>query len=99
MADDTANEDYAAAAEWPARPWLLAALFDLAGLAIWLVTEGNDDVPWRMAAAAFLFFAPLAAGFALERERWKEAAVFALGVGAVMAGLAWRAAQAIAAMP
>jgi len=47
-----------------------------------------------MAAAAFLFFGSIAAAFTLERERWKEPALFALLVGLVMAGLAWRATVA-----
>jgi hypothetical protein len=77
--------------EWPLRPWLLAGLLGIGGLLIWLVTEGQDDDPVRMAAAAFLFFGPLCAAFSLEREKWKEAAIFALAAGLVMAGLAWRA--------
>ena len=93
MTDDTANEAAPAAAEWPLRPWLLAGLLGLAGLLIHLVTQGNDDVPWQMAAAAFLFFGAIAAAFALERDSWKEPALFALAVGLVMAGLAWRAVR------
>jgi hypothetical protein len=77
--------------DWPLRPWLLAGLLGLAGLLIWLVTKGHDDDPVRMAGAAFLFFGPLSAAFSLERDKWKEAAIFALGAGLVMAGLAWRA--------
>jgi len=93
MTDDTANEAAPAAAEWPLRPWLLAGLLGIAGLLIHLVTQGNDDVPWQMAAAAFLFFGAIAAAFTLERDSWKEPAVFALAVGLVMAGLAWRAVR------
>jgi hypothetical protein len=78
------------AADWPWRPWLLAGLLGLAGLLIWLVTDGRDDDPLRMAGAAFLFFGPLAAAFGFEREKWKEVGVFALVAGLVMAGLAWR---------
>jgi hypothetical protein len=47
-----------------------------------------------MALAAFLFFAPVAAAFSLERERGKEAAIFSAAVGLVMAGIAWRAVHA-----
>ena len=60
------------AADWPLRPWLLAGLLGLGGLLIWLVTEGNDEVPWRMAAAAFVFFGAIAAAFTLEEGRWKD---------------------------
>jgi hypothetical protein len=88
------TEDTEAIAEWPLRPWLLAGLLGLAGLLIHLVTQGRDDVPWQMAVAAFLFFGAIAAAFTLERDRWKEPALFALAVGVVMAGLAWRATPA-----
>jgi hypothetical protein len=91
MTEETATAD--AVPEWPLRPWLLAALLGLAGLLIHLVTHENDDVPWQMAAAAFLFFGAIAAAFTLERDSWKEPAIFAVAVGAVMAGLAWRAVR------
>lgn len=79
--------------DWPLRPWLLAGLLGLAGLLIHLVTQGNDSVPWQMALAAFLFFGAIAAAFTLEPGRWKAPALFALVVGLVMAGLAWRAVR------
>jgi hypothetical protein len=90
MADEiTADEP--AVPEWPLRPWLLAALLGLGGLLIHLLTHERDDVPWRVAAAAFVFFGALAAAFTVERDRWKEPAGFAVVIGLVMAGLAWRA--------
>jgi hypothetical protein len=79
--------------EWPLRPWLLAGLLGLAGLLIHLFTHEKDDVAWRLAIAGFLFFGALAAAFTVERGRWKEPAVFALVIGLVMAGLAWRAVR------
>ena len=81
------------AAEWVLRPWLLAALFGAAGLLIHVVTDGHDDVPWRVALAAFLLFGAIAAGFTLEQGRWKAPSLFALLIGLVMAGLAWRAVR------
>ena len=83
--------------EWPQRPWLLAGGLGLAGLLVWALSDGGnamESVPWRMAATAFVFFGALAAAFTVERERWKEPVVFALIVGLVLAGLAWRATAA-----
>lgn len=85
--------DQAAALDWPLRPWLLAAMLGLGGLLIHLLTHENDDVPWQVAAAAFVFFGSLAAAFNLEERRWKEPASFALVIALVMAGLAWRAVR------
>jgi hypothetical protein len=80
-----------AAAEWPLRPWFTAALLGLAGLLIHLVTDEHRTVAWRMAVGAFLFFGALTAAFTVDRQRWREPALFALAIGLVMAGLAWRA--------
>jgi hypothetical protein len=80
-------------AEWPLRPWLVAALLGGAGLLTYLVTTGHDDVPWRVALAAFLFFGSIAASFTLDEDRWKAPGLFALAIGVVMAGLSWRAVR------
>jgi hypothetical protein len=89
---DAVNETEGAG-DWPLRPWLLAGLLGAAGLLIHLITGGRDDVPWQMAAAAFLIFGSLGAAFTLEDGRWKGPALFALAVGLVMAGLTWRAVR------
>lgn len=80
--------------DWPLRPWLLAGLLGLAGLLIYHLGggEGPDTrVGWQAAVSALLFFGPMAFAFTLERDRWRAPLTFALVVGAVMAGLAWRA--------
>lgn len=80
--------------DWPLRPWVLAGLLGLAGFLIWQLGggEGPDTrIGWRAAVTAFLFFAPIVFAFALEPARWRAPLVFAVMVGAVMAGLAWRA--------
>jgi hypothetical protein len=89
---DAVNEAEGAG-DWPLRPWLLAGLLGAAGLLIHLITGGRDNVPWQMAAAAFLIFGSLGAAFTLEDGRWKGPALFALAVGLVMAGLTWRAVR------
>lgn len=83
-----------AGGDWAERPWILAGLLGLAGLLIWLATDGTNNDSERIAAAAFLFFGSICAAFSLERDRWKEAAAFGLLAGLVMAGLAWRAVGA-----
>src|SRR5690606_33487905 len=86
-------EDGTGASDWPIRPWVLAGLLGAAGLLIHLITGGRDDVPWQMAAAAFLLFGSLGAAFTLDEGRWKGPALFALAAGVVMAGLTWRAVR------
>lgn len=82
--------------DWPLRPWVLAALLGIAGLLVHFASdwEYNELEPWRAALTAFVFFGPLALAFTLDRDRWKGPLAFALLVGAVMAGIAWRFAQA-----
>lgn len=80
--------------DWPLRPWILSALLGAAGLLIYFTTgdEGLDTrVGWKAALTAALVFGPLAFAFTLERDRWRAPLAFAAAVGAVMAGLAWRA--------
>src|SRR6478735_2443842 len=91
--DPVVSEAWRSEAEWPLRPWLLAALFGVAGLLIYLITHDNEDVAWRGALAAFLLFGAIAVAFTLENGRWKAPSLFAVIIGAVMAGLSWRAVQ------
>src|SRR6186713_3173391 len=92
-AEAVVSTDERGEAEWPLRPWLLAALLGLAGLLIHFTTHEHDDVAWRVALAAFVFFGAIAAAFTLEQRRWKAPSLFALVVGLVMAGLTWRAVR------
>jgi hypothetical protein len=82
--------------DWPLRPWLLAGLLALAGLLVHLASDDGtaETVPWRMALTALAFFAPLAAAFTLDRNKYVEPGIFAAIVGLVMAGIAWRATSA-----
>ncbi len=83
--------------DWPMLPWLLAAIGLVAGLLIDLVGGGNGPgthVGWQAAVSALCFFGPVAFGFTGERKRWIEPLAFAVIVGVVMAGLAWRAVGA-----
>lgn len=80
--------------DWPLRPWVLAGGLALTGFLVWLAAHDASEVPWRMAATAFVLFGGLAAAFTFERDRWKEPLVFSLVAGLVMAGIAWRATAA-----
>ncbi|GGD98854.1 DUF4153 domain-containing protein [Tsuneonella deserti] len=83
-----------AAPDWPLRPWIIAALLGLAGLAIHFASGGRGpDVSegWRAALTALLFFGPLALAFTLEPDRRAGPIAFAVLAGLIMAGLAWRA--------
>jgi hypothetical protein len=83
-------------ADWPLRPWLLAAILGLGGLCVWHASGGftGNPEPWRAALMALAFFGPIAAGLTIERDGWPHAAIFSVIVGAVMAGIAWRVASA-----
>ena len=88
-AETIAAEDTARLDDWSLRPWLLAAIGGLAGLIVHLILESGGESPTGAALAGFTFFAALAASFVLTPHRWKEAAIFALGLGMVMGGIAW----------
>lgn len=77
--------------DWPVRPWLLAGIGATAGLIVHLILTAEGDGGLGAAAAAFVFFAALAAGFVLRPRGWLEASLFALGLGLVMGGVAWLA--------
>ena len=82
--------------DWPWRPWVLAALLGVSGLVVnWAMDwDGQTQVPWRAALAAFAFFGPLVLAFTLDDDRWKAPLAFAGLAGLVMAGIAWRVARA-----
>ena len=93
MASEAVEAESVEASDWPLRPWLLAGLLGVAALLIHMITDGRDNVPWQMAAAAFLLFGSLGAAFTIDEDRWKGPALFALAAGVVMAGLTWRAVR------
>lgn len=79
-------------APWPARPWVMAAICALAGLAFHLTLDWryapNMD-PWRNAFAAFLTVSTLVFVLGVEPRRWTWALGFALAWGAVIALIVW----------
>ena len=79
--------------EWPARPWLSAAVLALAGLVAWSAVDGAESIEhWRYAIAAAAAFGALAWALIAQPRRLAEHTAFALGVGLVIGGIAWRVA-------
>lgn len=81
-------------AGWPLRPWVLAGIGLVAGLAIHLVLgDRNWNGPameaWRIALAALIGTAAVLTGFTLERVRWTWSAAFAGIAGIVVALIFW----------
>ncbi|MGQ2930106.1 MAG: DUF4153 domain-containing protein, partial [Sphingopyxis sp.] len=79
-------------APWPQRPWIMAAICAVAGLAFHLTIdwryEPNLD-PGRNAFAAFLTVSTLVFVLGVERRRWHWALGFSLVWGAVIALIVW----------
>jgi len=86
-------------ADWDLRPWVLGALLALCGLGLHFVTLDYDTYTainperspehWRAGIAGFLFFGGLAAAFALDRDKWYEAGLFAVLIGLIMGGISY----------
>ena len=78
--------------DWPLRPWIMAAVCALAGLAFSVLTDlnGRTELPaWRQAAATFVAIAAVAFVLTVEQRRWLWSLGFALGWGAVIALVGW----------
>ena len=90
-----AEQDVAAgqASDWPLRPWILAGIGAVAGLIVHLLLENEGESAFGAALAAFVFFAAAALAFVLRPGRWLEPVFYALGLGAVMGGIGWFAAE------
>lgn len=78
--------------DWALRPWLLAAIGLVAGLAIhFIIGEGAASRPSAsdIALAAFTGALALLVGFTLERTRWQWSLIFALAAALVVALIFW----------
>jgi hypothetical protein len=80
-------------ADWPLRPWILAAICSAAGLAFHFLVDGTEVPAWRQALASFVAIATLSFVVTLERKRLHWAAIFAVGWGAVIALVGWSTAR------
>lgn len=84
--------------DWPARPWIMAAIGALGGLVIHLLSDGHtaydDPFPvWKQAAIAFTVIATISFLLTVELRRWAWSVAFALSWGAVIALVGWFTAQ------
>lgn len=84
--------------DWPIRPWIMAGIGALGGLAIHLLTDrlygSNGTISlWRQAATTFTAVAVLSFVLTVELRRWWWAIAFALGWGAAISMVGWFTAQ------
>jgi hypothetical protein len=93
MADrfDVADRD------WPARPWIMAAIGAVGGLIVHLLTDrygySNPMPVWKQAATSFTAIAVVSFLLTIELRRWSWSILFAVGWGAVIALVGWFTAQ------
>jgi hypothetical protein len=82
---------------WPRRPWIMAAIAALAGLAFHFLTNHKyGDIPlpvWRQPAATLVAIATLSFVLTIERRRWWWALAFALAWGVITALVGWFTAR------
>ena len=86
-------------ADWPLRPWIMAAIASTAGLVFHLLIDFDlpaqaDPIPaWKQAAATFVAIATVSFVLTVELRRLHWALIFAAGWGAVVAFVGWFTAQ------
>jgi hypothetical protein len=72
---------------WPLRPWIMAAICAVAGLAFHLLIDHHYDdalAHWRSALATGIAAATVVFVLGVERRRWHWALGFALGWGVIL---------------
>jgi len=80
---------------WPLRPWIMAAVCSVAGLAFHLLVDHLYEDPlaaWRSALAAAVAVGTITFVLGVELRRWHWALGFALLWGAVMGLIVWQSA-------
>ena len=79
-------------ADWPLRPWVMAAICAVAGLLFEMLADTNSPTgvsAARQAGAAFVAIAAISFVMTVERRRWLWSLAFALGWGLVIALVGW----------
>src|SRR5512139_1354576 len=85
-------------ADWPFRPWIMAAIGAVGGLIIHLLTDnagvyGTAFPVWKQAATAFTVVTTISFLLTVEQRRWTWSITFALGWGGTIAMIGWFTAQ------
>lgn len=79
-------------ADWPLRPWIMAAICAVAGLLLELLGDTGSNAAVsaaRQAGAAFVAVAAISFVLTVEQRRWHWSLAFALGWGVVVALVGW----------
>jgi hypothetical protein len=76
-------------AAWPSRPWLMAGICALAGLAFWLLVDDYDAGRAARAAAAGLAVTTVAFVLTVEARRWLWSVGVAVGWGLIIGLIAY----------
>ncbi|MDQ3470976.1 MAG: DUF4153 domain-containing protein, partial [Pseudomonadota bacterium] len=79
-------------ADWPLRPWIVAAICAVGGLLLETLGDTNSAnavSAARQAAAAFVAVAAISFVLTIEQRRWHWALAFALGWGLIVALVGW----------
>jgi hypothetical protein len=79
-------------ADWPLRPWIMAAICAVAGLLLEFLGDPGSNTAAsaaRQAGAAFVAVAAISFVLTVEQRRWQWSLAFALGWGAVIALVGW----------
>src|SRR5688572_24017887 len=79
-------------ADWPLRPWIMAAICAVAGLIFHFLADtdsSNVVSAARQAGASFIAIAAISFVMTVEQRRWLWSLGFALGWGAVIALVGW----------
>jgi hypothetical protein len=79
-------------ADWPLRPWIMAAICAVAGLIFDFLTEldmSKTASAAEQAGATFVAIAAVSFVMTVEQRRWTWSLGFALGWGAVVALVGW----------
>ena len=79
-------------ADWPLRPWIMAAICAVAGLLFQLLADSNSPAAVsavRQAGASVVAIAAISFVITAEQRRWLWSLAFALGWGAVIALVGW----------